>query len=227
MSTGSRRAELRALVADQHQTVGGVEIDRSFDEFVTIGSARLLREWPGEQHLRSGSAILGERMSGLSGVNHIAFLTSDLSRLAAFYEEMFGAAKVVDLPIPESEGAGRHALISIGAAASLHAFEFSRISPPPAAPMFQRGRIDHFALNVSDAETFEQLRTKLLSRGHTDGTVTDFGVMRVLTFTDPDGHSIELAHWVGGVAPGEIDPSIASDEQRTAQRLAASTDGFS
>lgn len=31
------------MVADQHQTVGGVELDRSFDEFVTIGSARLLR----------------------------------------------------------------------------------------------------------------------------------------------------------------------------------------
>jgi hypothetical protein len=43
-------------------------------------------------------------------------------------------------------------LISIGAGASLHAFEFSRIAPPPAAPMFQRGRIDHFALNVPDAE---------------------------------------------------------------------------
>jgi catechol 2,3-dioxygenase-like lactoylglutathione lyase family enzyme len=87
-------------------------------------------------------------MSGLSSGNHIAFLTSDIDRLALFYEEVFGAAKVVDLPIPEPEGPGRHALISIGVGASLHAFEFSRIAPPPAAPMFQRGRIDHFALNV-------------------------------------------------------------------------------
>ena len=50
---------------------------------------------------------------------------------------------------------------------------FSRIAPPSAAPMFQRGRIDHFALNVPDAETLEQLRNKLLARGTTDGTVTD------------------------------------------------------
>ena len=91
--------------------------------------------------------------------------------------------------------------------------------------MFQRGRIDHFALNVADAETFEQLRTKLLARGSTDGTVTDFGVMRVLTFTDPDGHSLELAHWVGGRVPSEIDASTATDQERSAQRAAASTDG--
>jgi catechol 2,3-dioxygenase-like lactoylglutathione lyase family enzyme len=107
---------------------------------------------------------------------------------------------------------------------SLHAFEFSRIAPPSAAPMSQRGRIDHFALNVPDAETFDQLRTKRLARGSTDGTVTDFGVMRVLTFRDPDGHSVELAHWIGGRGPGEIDMSAADDEERTAQRTAASTE---
>jgi hypothetical protein len=89
--------------------------------------------------------------------------------------------------------------------------------------MFQRGRIDHFALNAADPETFEELRTKLLVRGSTDGTVTDFGVMRVLTFTDPDGHPVELAHWVGGRHPGEIDMSSATDEERAAQRAAGST----
>jgi catechol 2,3-dioxygenase-like lactoylglutathione lyase family enzyme len=166
-------------------------------------------------------------MSGLTGVNHIAFLTCDINRLAAFYEEVFGAAKVLDLPIPEPEGPGRHALISIGSGASLHAFEFSRIAPPPAAPMFQRGRIDHFALNVRDAQTIEQLRTKLLERGSTDGTVTEFGVMRVLTFTDPDGHSLELAHWIGGRDPSDIDMSVATDGQRSGQRTAASRSSLS
>lgn len=43
MSTGSWRAELRACVADQQQTVGPVELDPSFDAFVMTGSARLLR----------------------------------------------------------------------------------------------------------------------------------------------------------------------------------------
>ena len=163
-------------------------------------------------------------MSSLAGVNHITFLTSDLDRLVAFYGEVFGARKLVELPVPEPEGPGRHALITVGGGATLHAFELSRTQPPPARPMFHRGRIDHFALNVPDPETFEQLRTKLVARGSTDGTVTDFGVMRVLTFTDPDGQSVELAHWVGARDPGEIDMSTASDEERTAQRTAASTE---
>jgi RNA polymerase sigma-70 factor (sigma-E family) len=43
MSTDSRRAELRACVADRQQTVLPVELDPSFDEFVASESARLLR----------------------------------------------------------------------------------------------------------------------------------------------------------------------------------------
>lgn len=73
-------------------------------------------------------------MGLLSGVNHIAFLTSDLDRLVAFYPEVFGAEKVIELPIPEPEGPGRHALIAIGAGASLHGFDFARIPPPSAEP---------------------------------------------------------------------------------------------
>jgi hypothetical protein len=39
---------------------------------------------------------------------------------------------------------------------------------------------------MSRTPRFEQLRTKLLAWGNTDERVTDFGVMHVLTFTDPD-----------------------------------------
>lgn len=87
--------------------------------------------------------------------------------------------------------------------------------------MFQRGRIDHFALNVADAETFERLRSDLIQRGASDGTVTDFGVIRVLSFTDPDGHTLELAHWAGGEDPSQIDAGKATDAERTTQRAAS------
>ncbi|MBV9364597.1 MAG: VOC family protein [Solirubrobacterales bacterium] len=90
--------------------------------------------------------------------------------------------------------------------------------------MFQRGRIDHFALNVAGADTFAQLRDELLARGLTDGDVTDFGVLRVLTFTDPDGHSVELAHWVGATDPEQLDMTRATDEEIIARRAAARTD---
>lgn len=157
----------------------------------------------------------------LSGVNHITILTDDLDRLALFYEDVFGARKVMELPIPALEGPGRHALIAIGSGACLHVFEFAQVPTPAAAPMFARGRIDHVALGAPDAEEFERLRTDLLARGRTDGTVTDFGVMRVLTFLDPDEHPTELAHWVGGIDPGELDMSRATDDERTSQRAAS------
>jgi catechol 2,3-dioxygenase-like lactoylglutathione lyase family enzyme len=157
----------------------------------------------------------------LQGINHIAFLTVDLGRLCRFYDELFGARTVVELPIPQPEGPGRHALISVGGGATLHAFEFANIPTPPARPMFERGRIDHFALNVADAATFERLRSVMLERGISDGIVTDFGVMRVVSFTDPDGHTLELAHWVGGDDPSHIDPTKATDAERTAQRAAS------
>jgi catechol 2,3-dioxygenase-like lactoylglutathione lyase family enzyme len=65
-------------------------------------------------------------MGSLAGVNHITFLTSDLDRLVGFYQEVFGARKLMELPVPEPEGPGRHALITLGAGATLHPFELSR-----------------------------------------------------------------------------------------------------
>jgi catechol 2,3-dioxygenase-like lactoylglutathione lyase family enzyme len=154
----------------------------------------------------------------LSGVNHISLLTRDLDRLVAFYEEVFGARRLVELPVPEPDGPGRHALIGIGGGAVLHAFELARVALSPARPMFERGRIDHFALHVAELKLFERLRSHLLARGLRNGTVTDFGIVRVLTFTDPDGHAAELTHWVGGADPGDLDMSRASDAELIARR---------
>jgi catechol 2,3-dioxygenase-like lactoylglutathione lyase family enzyme len=42
-------------------------------------------------------------MSSLAGVNHITFLASDVDRLVGFFEEVFGARKLVELPVPEPE----------------------------------------------------------------------------------------------------------------------------
>jgi hypothetical protein len=85
--------------------------------------------------------------------------------------------------------------------------------------MFGRGRVDHFALLVRDAASLEALRERLVALGASDGVITDFGVMRVLNFTDPDGLDVELAHWVGGDDPGRIDMSRATDEALFRRRV--------
>ena len=160
-------------------------------------------------------------MSSLAGVNHITVLTDELDRLRAFYEEVFGARLLVELPVPEPDGPGRHALLGIGGGAALHLFELQRVATPAARAMFARGRIDHFALQAPDVGTFERLRVTLCARGATDGAVTDFGIVRVLTFSDPDGHPVELAHWAGGADLGELDMSRANDDELIARRSAA------
>ena len=159
-------------------------------------------------------------MGCLAGANHITFITRDMDRLAKFYEEVFDAHMVLELPVPDLNG--RHALIDIGGGMVLHPFEIPGSNQPgPGQPMFGRGRVDHFALQVPDADTFEDLRERLVSRGLSDGTVTDFGVMRVLSFVDPDGLDVEIAHWVGGGGPAEVDMSRATDEALFRRRAAA------
>ena len=58
--------------------------------------------------------------------------------------------------------------------------------------MFQRGRLDHFALNVASEEAFRELRRCLIAEGASNGEVTDMGALWVLTFVDPDGGSHEI-----------------------------------
>jgi hypothetical protein len=40
----------------------------------------------------------------------------------------------------------------------------------------------------------------------------------VVTFDDPDGHSVELAHWVWVADPADLDMSGATDDEIIARR---------
>jgi len=121
----------------------------------------------------------------LDGFNHVAILTSDLDRLEAFYRDVFD---VDDVNRMEFQGQ-RHTLLRVGPASVLHAFEHE---PPAPAPIFERGRVDHLALNVADHDEFERLRQRLVEVGASSGEVTDFGALVEITFEDPDGLWCEL-----------------------------------
>lgn len=128
-------------------------------------------------------------MTLTNGFHHIALLTTDIDRLADFYCEMFDAEVTYDL----EEGGLRHALIDLGAGAYLHPFEMPDRPHATGSPtMFARGHLDHFALAVTDDDTFDHLRHRLVERGATDGTLTDFGPVKSVMFEDPDGHHGEI-----------------------------------
>jgi predicted lactoylglutathione lyase len=68
--------------------------------------------------------------------------------------------------------------------------------------MFQRGRLDHFALNAASEEAFRELRERIVAEGAGDGLVTDMGSLLIFSFTDPDGGVHEVV-WMKPGAPVE------------------------
>lgn len=132
-----------------------------------------------------------------NGCNHVTIVTEDMDRLVRFYAEVFDAS--VRWDILEGDGV-RHALIDLGGGFALHPFEFVHGNPHSRGSdtMFGRGHIDHIALDVADADVFEELRRRLVEHGASDGAVTDFGVTRNVWFEDPDGHGSEIALWAHG-----------------------------
>ena len=99
----------------------------------------------------------------LHGIHHVATLTADLDRLIAFYQRIFSARLVADM---EEEGL-RHAFIELGPMTLLHPFQIPGIDVPQGELLiFERGRIDHFALQASTLEAFREVRRRAaLARG--------------------------------------------------------------
>lgn len=121
-------------------------------------------------------------MELLNGINHLAFITADMDRLVGFYERVFGARVVADM---EEEGL-RHAFIEVGQHTLLHPFQIPGIEPPGHQGIFQRGRLDHFALTAASEEAFRELRKRVTDEAAGDGVVTDMGSLLTFSFTDPD-----------------------------------------
>jgi catechol 2,3-dioxygenase-like lactoylglutathione lyase family enzyme len=123
----------------------------------------------------------------LSGIGHNAVLTRDLDGLAAFYADAFGAIVGERSERDWSLGLG---FIRVGDV-TIHAFERSDGSlgglPNGSGeqPM-ARGRIDHFSLEAADVGSFDTARLRLVELGATEGTVTDFGPLVSVFFTDPE-----------------------------------------
>lgn len=137
-------------------------------------------------------------MALTNGCNHVAIVTQDLDRFIAFYRDAFEADVDFDL----AEDGLRHAMVRLGAGFGLHPFELPGDNPHATGrtSIFDRGHLDHLALDVADAATFEALRARLVAMGASDGTVTDFGRIRSVSFTDPDGLDGEIALWVDAEA---------------------------
>ncbi len=142
------------------------------------------------------------------GLNHVATITKDPTRLHAFYEEVFDA-EVVRSDSPEVEGndAVRLSIIKIGPWSELNVFHIDGNSEADRqTPMFGRGRLDHFALQAASIDAFDTIRERLIARGAADSFVTDFGHVLSIFFRDPDGLEGEVCVTNPDAVPGVSHP---------------------
>jgi catechol 2,3-dioxygenase-like lactoylglutathione lyase family enzyme len=138
----------------------------------------------------------------LAGFNHVATITRDMDRLVRFYDDVFDATPVFDLVAPGLEL--RHVGIDLGGA-FLHAWEAAEDRTGAfSTEMFRRGRLDHIALAARDEEALEILRRRLVEHGACEGSVTDFGSILSVWFTDPDGMELEVCCFKAGVPIGDV-----------------------
>ena len=149
--------------------------------------------------------------SPISRVAHIALVTRDLQRLAAFYREVFDAHDPYGRsPADVARGLG---FIAIGDAVVLHVFErpagaLGGVAEEDRDAPLARGRIDHFSLEASDTEAFAAIRERLVAADASDGAVVDFGPLISVFFVDPDGSQgeVSLTKPDGWEAPFETQP---------------------
>ncbi len=141
-------------------------------------------------------------MTLVAGVEHVTFLTEDLDRLAAFYERVFEARKTLDL----TEEGVRHLFLEVGPTTVLHPFQFldEREIPPAPGAMFQRGRLDHFALSAPSQDAFREIRRRIVSEGAADRAVRDTGTAWIMGFHDPDGFYAEVIWRKPGVPAEDV-----------------------
>ncbi len=142
----------------------------------------------------------------LTGFNHVAILTNDTDRLHAFYREVFDAT-VRNLPEAPEGPDVRLSFIDVGPFSELNVFEIEdNTEADRQTPMFERGRIDHLALQAGSVEEFETIRDRMIARGASDGFVTDFGPILSLFFRDPDGLECEVCVTNPDAKPGVTNP---------------------
>ena len=140
-------------------------------------------------------------MKLVDGVHHVTFITEDMDRLVDFYGRVFDAEVTLDM----TEEGLRHVFLKVGPSTVLHPFQFLEgAGPPPPAPMFQRGRTDHFALLAPTEEAFRELRRRIEAEGAADGDVRDMRSHWIMGYFDPDG----AAHEVILERPGQGDSEM-------------------
>jgi catechol 2,3-dioxygenase-like lactoylglutathione lyase family enzyme len=126
-----------------------------------------------------------------AGFNHVATLTTDLDRFAAWYGRVFDAE--VTLVIEKRDDHPRMFIFDMGGGGALNVFE---VGPDEIVgerrSANRRGAIDHFGIAVDSLETLELVKGRLLEVGADIGEIQRLGRDWSLFFRDIDGMELEV-----------------------------------
>jgi catechol 2,3-dioxygenase-like lactoylglutathione lyase family enzyme len=130
----------------------------------------------------------------MTGIGHIAINTADLDRFRRFYDGMLGIplGAVMRMGFPPYL---RHATFHVAPGLVLHVFEVPGYDPQGqgiGTDVGERGRIDHFAFLVPDADALAEVAGRLRAAGASDGEVRAMGPVLSVHATDPDGLQFEV-----------------------------------
>ena len=131
-------------------------------------------------------------MAITSGFNHVATLTTDLDRFAAWYGEVFGAEVTFTM---EAEGDHpRMFIVDLGGGGALNVFEVPEDDLiGDRRRIGARGAIDHFGIAVPDLATLEDVKARLEAAGADLGEIQNLGGDTwSLFFRDVDGMELEV-----------------------------------
>ena len=131
-------------------------------------------------------------MAITSGFNHVATLTTDLDRFAAWYGDVFGAE--VTFAMEDKGDHPRMFIVDLGGGAALHVFEVPEDDlTGDRRRIGGRGAIDHFGIAVDDLATLEEVKGRLEAAGADIGEIQNLGGDTwSLFFRDVDGMELEV-----------------------------------
>ena len=127
----------------------------------------------------------------LDGFNHVATLTTDLDRHAAFYEQAFGAE--VTFRMEATDDHPRMFILDLGGGAALNVFEVAADEiVGEQRSQGHPGAIDHFAFAVESLGALEEAKQRLIDAGADVGDIQRLGDEWSLFFRDIDGMELEV-----------------------------------
>jgi hypothetical protein len=93
----------------------------------------------------------------------------------------------------------------VGRSTVLHPFQIldGPALPPASGTMFERRRIDHFALLAPSEEAFHEIRRRLEPEGASPRPVRDTKTAWIMDFHDPDGLYVEVIWHKPGARPAD------------------------